>query len=292
MKAADFLYHSATSVEEAVRYLDDYGGAARILAGGQSLVPMLNMRLWRPSALIDINAVTELANIQVRGEETLVGALVRHVTIETSAVIATRLPLLSLMIRCVGDPQIRNRGTLGGSLVQADPSAEMPLGCLVLGARLHVIGRRGNREIAIESFYEGSYATALAVDELLTDIVFPPHPPHFAFREISRRHNDFAVAAVAATGHRDADGRWHQLRIGLGGVHDTPILATTAMALVEGSALTDEVIAAAEVEAQRTISPTSDMRASEAYRRHLVGVYVRRVLVALRTSALSPGALA
>src|SRR5882757_6134451 len=111
MKAADFLYHRAISISEAVRYLDDYGGSARVLAGGQSLVPMLNMRLWRPAALIDINAVSDLAEVQVRGDETVLGAMVRHVTIETSPIVAARLPLLSRMIRSVGDRQIRNRGT-------------------------------------------------------------------------------------------------------------------------------------------------------------------------------------
>jgi aerobic carbon-monoxide dehydrogenase medium subunit len=285
MKAADFLYHRATSIGDAVRYLDDYGGSARVLAGGQSLVPMLNMRLWRPAALIDINAVPDIADVQARDEETVLGAMVRHVTIETSSIVAARLPLLALMIRSVGDRQIRNRGTLGGSLVQGDPSAEMPLACLVLDARPTVVGRRGSREIRMEAFYEGSYAAALTPDELLTQVAFPRHPPHFAFREVCRRHNDFAVVAVAATGHRDADGCWRQIRLGLGGVHDVPMLASSAMALLNGSRLTDADIAAAASEAPRGVAPLSDMRATETYRRHLLAVYVRRVLTDLRSSA-------
>jgi aerobic carbon-monoxide dehydrogenase medium subunit len=281
MKASDFLYHRAASIEEAVSYLDDYGGSARILAGGQSLVPMLNMRLWRPSALVDINGIADLAAIQVHGEDTVLGATVRHVTVETSPIAAARLPLLAHMVRCVGDRQIRNRGTLGGSLVQGDPSAEMPLACLVLDARATVVGSGGAREIPMDAFYEGSYATTLRPDELLTRIAFPKHPPHFAFREICRRHNDFAVVSVAVTGHRDADGRWANIRLGLGGVHDMPILASNAMSLLDGSDLLDADIAAAAAEAQRCISPASDMRATEDYRRHLVGVHVRRVLSAL-----------
>lgn len=287
MKAADFLYHRATSIDEAVRYLGDYGGDARVLAGGQSLVPMLNMRLWRPTALIDINTIPALASIDVRGEETVLGAMTRHVTIETSPVIATRLPLLAHMIRWVGDRQIRNRGTLGGSLVQGDPSAEMPLASLVLDARPTAMGRRGAREIRMKDFYAGSYAATLKPDELLVHVVFPKHPPHFAFREVSRRHNDFAVVAVAVTGHREADGHWRQIRLGLGGVHDMPVLASTAMTLLEGSHLTDADIQAAATEAQLASSPQSDMRATEAYRRHLVGVYVRRVLTDLRSGALA-----
>ncbi|HEY4445732.1 MAG TPA: FAD binding domain-containing protein [Steroidobacteraceae bacterium] len=285
MKAADFLYHRATSIGDAVRYLDDYGGSARVLAGGQSLMPMLNMRLWRPAALIDINAVPDIANVQARGEETVLGAMVRHVTIETSPIVAARLPLLALMIRSVGDRQIRNRGTLGGSLVQGDPSAEMPLACLVLDAGPTVVGRRGSREIRMDAFYEGSYAAALTPDELLTQIAFPKHPPHFAFREVCRRHNDFATVAVAATGYRDADGCWRRIRLGLGGVHDVPMLASRAMALLDGSRLTDADIAAAASEAPRSVAPLSDMRATETYRRHLLAVYVRRVLTDLRSSA-------
>jgi CO/xanthine dehydrogenase FAD-binding subunit len=285
MKAADFLYHRATSIGDAVRYLDDYGGSARVLAGGQSLMPMLNMRLWRPAALIDINAVPDIANVQARGEETVLGAMVRHVTIETSPIVAARLPLLALMIRSVGDRQIRNRGTLGGSLVQGDPSAEMPLACLVLDAGPTVVGRRGSREIRMDAFYEGSYAAALTPDELLTQIAFPKHPPHFAFREACRRHNDFATVAVAATGYRDADGCWRRIRLGLGGVHDVPMLASRAMALLDGSRLTDADIAAAASEAPRSVAPLSDMRATETYRRHLLAVYVRRVLTDLRSSA-------
>jgi CO/xanthine dehydrogenase FAD-binding subunit len=201
----------------------------------------------------------------------------------TSPVVAARLPLLAHMVRYVGDRQIRNRGTLGGSLVQGDPSAEMPLACLVLDARATVVGPRGAREIPMTGFYEGSYAATLKPDELLTRIMFPKHPPHFAFHEIGRRHNDFAVVSVAVTGHRAADGRWANIRLGLGGVHDTPVLASNAMSLLDGSHLLDADIAAAAAESQRCISPSSDMRATEDYRRHLVGVHVRRVLSALRS---------
>src|SRR5579863_1893328 len=176
VKAADFDYIRANSVDEAVRYLDEYGGDARVIAGGQSLMPMLNMRLWRLSALIDINEVPDIAQVEANGDETVVGALARHALIESSPVVAQRLPLLSKMVTFVGDRQVRNRGTLGGSLVQGDPTGEMPLGCLVLGARVRVQGAGGRREIPMESFYEGSYAATLEYDEMLTEIVFPPHP--------------------------------------------------------------------------------------------------------------------
>lgn len=285
MKAADFIYHRVAAVSEAVQCLEDYDGSARVLAGGQSLMPMLNMRLWRPSALIDINSLTELAVLEPHGEETKVGALVRHAILETSPLVTERLPLLAAMVRFVGDRQIRNRGTIGGSLVQGDPTGEMPLGCLVLGAKISAIGPAGPRTTNMEDFYEGSYAAALAPDELLTEIRFPKHPPHFAFRELCRRHNDFAVLSVAATGEISADGQWSELRIGLGGVNDTPVLATASMALLEGSRLSDADIAAAGKAALAAIDPPSDIRGSAEYRAHLIPCYLARALRDLRASA-------
>ncbi|CAN7781921.1 xanthine dehydrogenase family protein subunit M [Caballeronia sp. LjRoot34] len=285
MKAADFVYFRATSVAEAVNYLSEYPGESRVIAGGQSLMPMLNMRLWRLSALVDINHVPELGRLEVKGEETVAGALLRHAALETSSLAAERLPLLASMVKFVGDRQVRNRGTIGGSLVQADPTGEMPLGCLVLGARVRVQGPGGVREIPMETFYEGSYATTLEFDEVLTEIVFPKHPQHFAFMEFARRHGDFCVLSVAATGNRSPDGRWRDLRLGLGGVSDTPVLAMEAAALLEGSRLTDDDIAAAAQAALAVIDPASDIRASAEYRAHLVPVYVRRVLQKLRNRA-------
>ena len=289
MKAADFIYHRASDVAEAVRYLEDYDGGARVLAGGQSLAPMLNMRLWRPAALIDINGLGELARIEADGEATRIGALVRHATLEDSPSVAERLPLLAAMVRYVGDRQVRNRGTIGGSLVQGDPTGEMPLGCLVLGARLNVVGPAGLRTIDMEDFYEGAYAATLKSDELLTEILFPKHPPHFAFREFCRRHNDFAVLSVAATGALSADGDWQEVRIGLGGVHDTPVLATDSMAALEGSHLSNADIAAAGEAARGAIEPPGDVRASAEYRAHLVPRYVARVLGDLRASGKGGG---
>jgi len=285
VKAADFIYHRVSNVAEAVRYLEDYDGGARVLAGGQSLAPMLNMRLWRPAALIDINGLGELAGIEVDGEETHIGALVRHVTVEDSPLVAERLPLLAAMVRFVGDRQVRNRGTIGGSLVQGDPTGEMPLGCLVLGARLNAVGPAGLRTIDMETFYEGAYATTLKPDELLTEILFFKHPPHHAFHEFCRRHNDFAVLSVAATGTVSGDGSWHGVRIGLGGVHDTPVLAQDSMTLLEGSRLSDADISAAGKAALDAIDPPSDVRASAQYRAHLVPRYIARALRDLRASA-------
>lgn len=280
MKAADFLYHRPRSVEQAVQLLAEYGGSARILSGGQSLMPMMNLRLWRPAALIDIGAVPGLDQIEVRGEETLLGARVSYLRIETDPVIAARLPLLARMILKVGDRQVRNRGTIGGALVQADPTGEMALGTLTLGATIRVKGRQGERDIPAEEFFIGSYATAIGLEEMLVSISYPRHPAHHAFFEINRRHNDFAVLSIALLGDRNADGIWTGLRIGLGGVDETPVLARGAMDLGEGTVLGPDTIAAMAAAAAREINPPDDIRANAKYRRHLTQVHLARVLTA------------
>ena len=284
MKPAPFAYHRPTSVAEAVAHLGEHAGAARVLAGGQSLVPMLNMRLWRPEALVDINDVDELDDITVDGERTVLGALTRYTTVERSALVAERLPLLSRIVRHIGDRQVRNRGTVGGALVQGDPTGEMPLAGLVLGAVVTAIGPRGARKIPLAEFYTGSYATALELDELVTAVEFPRHPQHVAFDEMCRKHNDFAVLSVVATGDRDDDGRWRDVRIALGGVADTPVLAVAAGEALAGTELTDRDLDAAARAALEVVDPPTDVRATAEYRRHLVPVYVRRVLTELRAA--------
>ncbi|SDH48947.1 FAD binding domain-containing protein [Pseudonocardia oroxyli] len=284
MKPARFAYHRPTTVAEAVAHLRDHAGGARVLAGGQSLVPMLNMRLWRPDALVDINEIDELDDLRVDGERTEIGALVRYSTLERSPLVAQRLPLLARIVTRVGDRQVRNRGTIGGSLVQGDPTGELPLACLVLGATVVAVGPGGVRRIPVAELYTGSYATVLEPDELLVAVEFPSHPQHAAFRQYCRKHNDFAVVSVVATGDRGADGRWHGVRIALGGVADSPVLATAAAAALEGTQLTDADLDAAAAAAAQVIDPPSDVRASAAYRRHLVPVHLRRALTDLRAA--------
>lgn len=286
MKPSSFGYHLPASVPEAVGLLAEHGGDARVLAGGQSLVPMLNMRLLRPAALVDVNDVDGLDEIRPHGDgATTVGALVRYSTIERSALLAGRLPLLTRTVRHIGDRQVRNRGTLGGALAQGDPTGEMPLACLTLAAVVVVTGPAGTRRIPVEEFYVGSYATALEPCELITAVEFPPQPVHVAFAEICRKHNDFAVVSVAVTGHRDPDGTWRDIRLGLGGVADTPVLARDAAAALEGTGLSAGEIEEAAAAALAAADPPSDVRASAEYRGHLLRVYVGRVLAELRESA-------
>jgi carbon-monoxide dehydrogenase medium subunit len=284
LKPAAFGYHRAVSVADAVSLLSAYEGTARVIAGGQSLMPMLNMRLLRPDALVDVNGLRELADVRPTGDATTLGALVRYTTIERSPLIAERLGLLPAVVRHIGDRQVRNRGTICGSLAQGDPTGELPLACLVLGATVRVTGPAGRRDIPVAELYQGSYATVLEPDEMLTEVVFPRAPGYFAFAEQCRRHNDFAVVSVAAVGDRGSDGTWNGVCIGLGGVADQPVIAAAAGVAVSGSRLPDEAIAVAAEAALDVADPPSDVRASAEYRRHLVPVYVRRVLTALRSA--------
>lgn len=283
MKAAPFAYVRAVSVADAVQVLEDEGGAARVLAGGQSLVPMLHMRLMRPSAVVDINGLEdELGRVDASGAETVVGALVRYATIESSPVVSERLPLLQHVVRYIGDRAVRNRGTLGGAVAQSDPTGEMPLACLALDAKVVARSKAGERVIPIAEFFAGSYANVLAPEELLTAVRFPLSPARFAFVERTRKHNDWAILSVVALGNVDAAGRWSSVRLALGGVNDRPVLAPAATARLEGERWDDAAIAEAAKLALEAVDPPDDVRASAEYRRHLVPVHVRRVLRELR----------
>jgi carbon-monoxide dehydrogenase medium subunit len=279
VKAAPFSYVRPATVDDAVAELARHDGMARVLAGGQSLVPMLHMRLMRPSAVVDINALDDaLGTIAADGAETVIGALVRYKELERSAIVAERLPLLAFVVRFIGDRQVRNRGTIGGAIAQSDPTGEMALACLALGARVVARSVRGERTIAIEEFFDGSYSNVLELDELLVALRLPLAPSRFRFAEVARKHNDFAVLSVIATGSREQDGRWRGVRIALGGVNDTPVLATAAAERLEGESWTVEAIDEAARLALDVCDPPDDVRASADYRRHLVPVHVRRVL--------------
>jgi carbon-monoxide dehydrogenase medium subunit len=234
------------------------------------------------STLVDINRLPGLDEVKAVGADTIFGPMVRYAAIERLPLVSERLALLKHVVRYVGDPQVRNRGTIGGSLAQADPTGEVPLVCLALNATIVASSVSGSRQIPIEDFLLGSYTTALEPEEMLTEIRFPLAPDHFAFLERSRKHNDFAVINVAAVGRRDAGGRWSDVRIALGGVEDRAVLATDAAILLDGTLLEDEAIAEAAQSALTIVDPPSDVRASAEYRRHLVPVYVRRALTMLR----------
>ncbi len=288
MKPADFLYHRPTSVDEALALLAQYDGGARILSGGQSLMPMMNMRLVRPLALIDVNAIPGLDKVEIHSDgKAILGARLRYSTVESDEKLGRSHPLLRHVVSRVGDRQVRNRGTVGGSLAHADPTGNVPVAALALGAAVRARSLRGEREIAMKEFFQGPYTTALEDDEMLVSIALPSHPKSFAFTEIARRHNDFAVLSVAIVGSRATDGTWTGLRIAIGGMHGTPILATGAMAVGEGTGLPDETIARVAEASLDAVSPPSDMRASAAYRLHLLPIHVSRTLRQIRD--VTPG---
>jgi carbon-monoxide dehydrogenase medium subunit len=280
MKAAAVAYRRVSTLPEALELLA--GDAdARVLSGGQSLIPMLNMRLLRPDILLDITELPELRTVREHDGVLSLGALVTYRELERSALIAAQAPLLSQAVRHVGDLQVRNRGTIGGSIAQADPTAELPLACLVLDGRVTVASVGGSRQVNLADFLLGPYETALADDELVTEVQVSMGPGRSAFAEATRRHNDFAIVSAAAAGVVAADGRIEQLSAGLGGVADTVVLVPGAAAAVTGRQPDVEVLAAAVEICQTEISPMSDIRASADYRRHLAGEYFRRVVLEL-----------
>jgi carbon-monoxide dehydrogenase medium subunit len=279
VKAASFEYLKPASVDAALHALEDHLGEARVLAGGQSLVPMLGMRLMRPSAVVDINGLgEELGGVDARGAETVVGALVRYAEIAGSPVISERLPLLAHVVRYIGDRQVRNRGTIGGALAQADPTGEMALACLALDATVVARNLEGERDIPIGEFFAGSYYSVLDAEELLVSVRFPLAPDHFRFFERGRKHNDFALVSAAVTASGDNANGFRDVRIALGGVNDRPVLAEAAAGRLEGrrwdaAVLDDAVALIAEV-----LDAPDDARGSAAYREHLAPLQVRRLL--------------
>jgi carbon-monoxide dehydrogenase medium subunit len=279
MKPAPLEYLAASTTEEAVAALARFDGNARLLAGGQSLVPLLSMRLLRPTAVIDINGIPGLGEIAVRDGVVRVGALARYSALETSNVIGERVPLLAKAVRFVGDRQIRNRGTLGGALCHADPAGEMPLCAVTLGARVHVVGPGGRRALDAEAFFQGPYTTALEPTEMLEAVEFPDGSgARAAVVEHARRHGDFAVVSIAATGWPADDGTWRAVRIGLGAVADRARYARRASEALAGTRLHPVDVAAAAARCLEEAEPASDVRASAEYRRHLVPILVERAL--------------
>ena len=284
MKPAPLEYLVARTADEALALLERFEGDARLLAGGQSLVPLLSMRLLRPAAVVDIGRIPGLDGVAVDGGAVTVGALARYSALEASPTVRERLPLLARAVPFVGDRQIRNRGTLGGALSHADPAGEMALCAVTLGARLRAAGPAGAREIGAEDFFRGPYTTALEATEMLVEAVFPDGAGTLAvFAEHARRHGDFAVVSVAAAAEPGEGDTWQRVRIGLGAVADRPVFARRASALLAGTRLEPEAVREAAQLCLAEADPVSDVRASAAYRRHLIPIYVERALGELRS---------
>ena len=300
MKPAPFEYKAPATTEEAVDLLAEHGWDAKLLAGGQSLVPTMNFRLAQPAVLLDLNRIDELAYIRTVGEADAndgaaggsegdggdcagglrIGAMTRQAALERNPEVAAHSPLLAAALPYIAHPQIRNRGTIGGSIAHADPAAELPAVAVTLGAELTIRNAGGERRVASADFFQGLFATALGPEDLLVQISVPALPAGagWSFQEVARRHGDYALVGVAATmvlaGDVCESARLVFLSVGGG-----PVVASSAVAALVGETLDDRRIAeAARLAAHEDIDPVDDIHASAAYRRHLAAVLGRRAL--------------
>ena len=279
MKLPPFEYACPTSVSEAVALLASHEGEAKPLAGGQSLVPMMAFRVASPSLVVDLRKLAELRQIKISDEGVTLGAMVRWREILDDARLRTVQPLLVAAVEHVAHYQIRNRGTVGGSIAHADPAAEMPGIVLTCDAKIAVTGKAGARVIDAANFFEGPLMTALKSDEIITEIRLPTWPAkrRFGFQEFARRRGDFALAA-ALLFYDDDGGKARNAHVGAIGVADTPVRLPAVEQVLNGSAIDEATIAKAEAAASASVDPSDDIHASGAYRKALVGVMVERAL--------------
>ncbi len=271
MIPAAFDYKKAGSSEEAIALIVEHGDEAKLLAGGHSLIPMMKLRLAVPSVLVDIAGVEDLSYIDDRGDHIAIGALTKHCTLETSDLLLTECPLLAHVASKVGDPQVRHRGTLGGSLAHSDPASDLPAAVLALGGSLLAEGPNGQREIGVADFFTGYFESALADDEMLTEVRIPKAPgASWSYQKFNRRAQDWAIVGVAAV---EVQG---STQIALVNMGSTPLRAEAVESALAGGASAAE---AAEAAAEGTDAPT-DLNASPEYRDHLARVLTNRALEA------------
>ncbi len=287
MKPIAFEYFSPGSVAEAIELLERYQDEAKLIAGGQSLVPMMNFRLARPAVLIDINGIKELDYIREEGDELVIGALTRENDLEKSPLVKDRCPILAKAISFIGHTPIRNRGTIGGSLVHADPSAEIPTAICALDAKMKIVGPSGERTLGHEEFFLTYLTTSLEPSEILMEIRVPvlPEKTGWSFMEISRRSGDFFIVAVSTILFMEDTGICREARISLGGVAPTPVRAEEAEDLLAGQELTETLMEEAGRLAIEATDAESDYHASAEYRRDLTRVFVRKTLKEALTTA-------
>ena len=282
MKPPPFEYYNPTTVDEALSLLAEHGYDAKPLAGGQSLIPILNFRLAQPTILVDLNNISELSYIQPdEGGGLRLGAMTRHHQVEHDPLIAERAPLIFEAMPKIATSQIRSRGTFGGSIAHADPSAELVAVSVALGGRFRLRSQSGEREAAASEFFLGMFTTLLEPQELLVEATFPAMPARtgWALMEVARRPHDFALVGVAAVLSLDDQERCQDTRIVFLSVGDGPVTAHHAAEVLRGQVPTPELMrAAAETAAADDVDPSSDIHASAAYRRHLVKVLTRQAL--------------
>jgi len=275
VKPAAFAYAKARSLDEAIRLLGEHRGEAKLLAGGQSLIATLNMRLSHPSLLVDINGIAGLSGVSVKGGTVEIGALTRHVMLERSSDIAKHAPLIAKAMPHIAHPAIRNRGTIGGSLSYADPAAELPACLVALDGEMEIVGVDGKRSVKAGDFFRGLFETALGANDVLSAVRFRAANDgmRFGFAELARRHGDYAIVGLAASAKASGTGL-SDVRLVYFGVGETPVRARKSEdALATGSV--DDAVKALDLE------PTSDIQATADVKMHLAGVLLRRVAAQL-----------
>jgi carbon-monoxide dehydrogenase medium subunit len=281
MKPAPFKYTAPETVPEALSLLAEHGYDAKILAGGQSLVPMMNFRLVQPAVIVDINRIPDLSFIDKKEKGLRLGAMVRHCQAEKDPLIKNLAPLVYETMPQIATAQIRNRGTIGGSLSHADPSAELVVVSTALEARFKLQNQKGERWVPAEEFFVGLLVTCMEPDEMLVEIELPPLPAKTgcSLKEVSRRPHDFALVGVAALVTLDKKERCEKAKLVYLSAGDGPISASDAAVLLEGNEISPEIITAAAEKASRDeIDPGSDIHATAEFRRHLANVLTRRAL--------------
>jgi carbon-monoxide dehydrogenase medium subunit len=280
MKLPPFDYACPTTLPEAIELLASRDGDAKALAGGQSLMPMLAFRLARPALLVDLRKLADLRGIRISERGVALGAMVRWRDIEDDARLDRAHPLLKAAVAHVAHYQIRNRGTVGGSVAHADPAAEMPGIAMTCDAEIAVVGKAGARAIPAADFFQGALTTALTADEIVVEVRLPPWPAgrRWGFQEFARRRGDFAMAAAAVFYDQDANGKARNAHVGAIGVGDRPLRLTAAEDALNGQSIDEATIAKAEAAASAAVDPQDDIHASAAYRRALIGTMVERAL--------------
>ena len=275
-----FDYIAPQSLDEAVRALVAHGEEAKLLAGGHSLLPLLKLRLANPKLLIDLSKIPGLSNISQQDDKIVVGALTTHYQIESSELLKTKCPLLPQTARAIGDVQVRNRGTIGGSLAHADPSADWPAAILALGGELKLSGSRGERRIAVEEFFLGAMTTVVEPTEILTEIRVPVSPRRCgsAYLKMAQQASGFAIVGVAVWLRVAQDGRCEDIGVGVTGLSEKPFRARTVESRLRGNKLTPKLIAESAAQVAEGNDPMEDLHASAKFRAHLAQVYTSRAI--------------
>lgn len=282
MKPAPFAYVRAETLDQVFDLLDEHGDDARILAGGQSLMATLNMRLSAPEILIDINHIGGMSDISVEGDTLKIGALARHSQVLESTDVQTFAPLISKAMPHVAHQAIRNRGTFGGSIAFADPAAELPAVTRTIGTQMVIQGRDGQRKVAADDFFQGLFETDLEENEILVGVEVPkiPEGERTAFMELARRHGDYAIVGIAVQGRLDGDS-FADMRLGFFGAGDQPILAKSANAALNGQPNNEDTIKKAQDALDADLDPMPDLNGPAEMKMHLARVLTKRALAEL-----------